>query len=153
MGKKHLIVEVGEILKQRGLKLVTAESCTGGGLGYWFTTIPGSSAWFDRGFITYSNAAKKEMLQVKNKTLEKHGAVSEAVVCEMAQGALQNSAAQISIAITGMADPPVGTVWIAWGTQAGTFAKQYLFSGSRQRIRSLAILTALEELMLLLKKL
>ncbi|KAF3977210.1 MAG: CinA family protein [Methylococcales symbiont of Iophon sp. n. MRB-2018] len=113
--------QLGESLKHKGLKLVTAESCTGGGLAQAITDIAGSSAWFDRGFITYSNQSKIEMLQVKQVSLEKYGAVSKQVALEMIDGALENSDADIAVAVTGIAGPtggseqkPVGTVYIAF---------------------------------------
>ena len=111
---------VGEALKKNNLSLATAESCTGGGLSYWVTSIGGSSHWFERGFVTYSNEAKVEQLSVNPTTIENYGAVSEQTACEMAEGALANSNADITVSITGIAGPnggtpekPVGTVWIA----------------------------------------
>lgn len=152
---EKLAEEVGAALKHRHWKLVTAESCTGGGLSYWITHIAGSSDWFERGFVTYSNAAKVEMLGVNACTLESHGAVSEQTAREMAEGALQRSNAQISIAITGIAGPtggsaqkPVGTVWIAWaGRHLDMKTALEIFSGDRQAIRLGAIKKALEGLL------
>ena len=152
-----LAKEIGFALKKESLMLTTAESCTGGGLSYWITSTPGSADWFDRGFVTYSNAAKIEMLGVKPKTIEMFGAVSKETVQEMAEGALQRSHAQISIAITGIAGPsggstekPVGTVWIAWAKPSSPLqTAKYVFPGGRQKVRTDAIKTALEKLLLL----
>ncbi len=143
---------LGIALKKRRWKLVTAESCTGGGLAYWLTSVAGSSDWFERGLVTYSNASKHALLGVRVSTLEKFGAVSEATAREMAEGALGNSSAQLSIAITGIAGPaggtvekPVGTVWFAWkGVGGKTQAKMSLFSGGREAIREQAIEMALK---------
>ena len=151
---EQLAIEVGAELKNRQWKLVTAESCTGGGLAYWLTSVPGSSEWYERGFVTYSNLAKKQCLGVKAETLDQFGAVSEHTAREMAEGALQSSNANISIAITGIAGPdggtaekPVGTVWIAYsGIHTNTQAIQYFFSGNRQAIREKSIQTVLEYL-------
>jgi nicotinamide-nucleotide amidase len=152
---KALVLKTAHALKQSHLKLVTAESCTGGGLSYWLTSIAGSSDWFDRGFVVYSNAAKIEMLGVHSKTLEELGAVSAQTAREMAEGALHHSHADISIAITGIAGPtggtpekPTGTVWIAWAAKgAPTEELAYLFPGDRQAIRLQAIIKALEKLL------
>lgn len=124
-----------------------AESCTGGGLSALITEIPGSSQWFDRGFITYSNQAKIDMLGVSAKLINTEGAVSEAVAKAMALGALNFSQAQVSIAITGIAGPeggspekPVGTVWIAWAHSPDVVTAQcFLFEGDRHAIREQAI--------------
>ncbi len=138
--------ELGQALKQRGMMLALAESCTGGMVAEVVTSIAGSSGWFDRGFVTYSNAAKIDMLDVYGKTLEAFGAVSEQTAAEMAAGALKNSAAQIAGSITGIAGPdggspekPVGTVCFAWAMQgqpAATCTRH--FKGDRQSIREQA---------------
>jgi nicotinamide-nucleotide amidase len=138
---------------------VTAESCTGGGIAYACTEIAGSSDWFDRGFVTYSNAAKQQMLSVSDVSLSKHGAVSECIAKEMAIGALAKSEAQISAAITGIAGPsggtekiPVGTIWIAFaGKHFAPFAECHHLQGSRTAIREQAILLVLQKLLLLLQ--
>lgn len=151
----QLAITVGETLKKQQLVLTTAESCTGGGLSYWITSVAGSSAWFDRGFVTYSNASKMAMLNVKSETLNQHGAVSEQTAIEMAEGALKNSAADISISITGIAGPdggsaekPVGTVWIGMASNVfQTFAFVNVFKGDRQSIRDQVIVTALQKLL------
>ena len=147
--KKSLIniaQELGTALKVRGFVLALAESCTGGMVAQAVTSIAGSSAWFDRGFVTYSNAAKIEMLGVSAQTLEKFGAVSEEVAKEMALGALKNSHAQIAGSITGIAGPdggsaekPVGTVCFAWASiNTQTEAITIKFTGNREEIRQQA---------------
>src|SRR3989344_8581933 len=117
---EQLCIQLSDELKKRQWRLVTAESCTGGGLSYWITRIPGSSNWFERGFVTYSNLAKEECLGLNSQTINHFGAVSEQTVRDMAEGALRFSKAEISAAITGIAGPdggtqdkPVGTVWMA----------------------------------------
>ena len=155
---KELVLEVSDTLKQHRLKLTTAESCTGGGLSYWLTSVPGSSVWFERGFVTYSNAAKNEMLGVSFQILEEFGAVSEETARAMAKGALQFSSADFSIAITGIAGPdggspekPVGTVWIAWaGKDFNIMTQVFVFRGDRQAIRLAAMVKAVEGLLSLL---
>lgn len=145
---------LGEKLKKKGWKLVTAESCTGGGVAYYITSIPGSSDWFDRSFVTYSNNAKIQMLNVNPNTLEHFGAVSEETAREMAEKSLHHSQAQVSIAITGIAGPtgetpekPIGTVWIAFsGTHLKTHSQCFQFLGTRIEIREQAIFTALQKL-------
>ena len=144
--------QLGEQLKQHKQILATAESCTGGGVASAITDIAGSSGWFDRAFVTYSNDAKMEMLGVSAETLEQHGAVSEEVVEEMARGALNHSRATIAIAISGIAGPdggtelkPVGTVCFAWLDKSGWLRKETcLFSGDRAAIRQAAVLHALQ---------
>lgn len=155
----ELAVEVGHALKTRGWMLTLAESCTGGGVSEIVTSVAGSSAWFDRGFVTYSNDAKIDMLGVNPKTLESHGAVSEETVREMAAGALDHSAAHISVAISGIAGPdggtpqkPVGTVYFAWGIKDGqVHAERRQFHGDRQSIRHQAGVHALQFLLELLR--
>lgn len=151
---KQLALNLGEELKKRKWMLTTAESCTGGGLAYYITHIPGSSEWFDRGFVTYTNSAKKEMLGVQSMTLDVFGAVSEQTAREMSEGALKNSQAQMSIAITGIAGPdggtpdkPVGTVWFAWSrSDTKTKTAVDILNGTRQEIRKQSITFALEKL-------
>jgi len=148
---KQLTEEVAALLIKHQKKLVTAESCTGGWVAKCCTDMAGSSAWFERGFVTYSNQAKQDQLSVAAATLEKNGAVSLAVVEEMALGALNHSQANISVAITGIAGPdggtetkPVGTVWIAWGLQnAGVHSICFQFDGDRDSIRRQAVFEAL----------
>ena len=148
-----LAIRVGELLKQQHNFLAVAESCTGGWLSETITAIAGSSAWFDRGFITYSNQAKQDMLGVRLATLTQFGAVSAQTAIEMAEGALTHSEAQCTIAITGIAGPeggtiekPVGTVWIAWAAIGKvTRAVCYQLRGDRAAIRRQAVRCALEE--------
>jgi nicotinamide-nucleotide amidase len=150
---------LGRACRRRGVDVATAESCTGGGAAEAITRISGSSAWFERGFVTYTNLAKKEMLGVSRRTLARHGAVSEEVAREMAAGALERSAADASVAITGIAGPtggtrakPVGLVWFAWGTRRGTLqARRFRFRGNRASIRRQAVVVALRGLIDLLR--
>jgi nicotinamide-nucleotide amidase len=145
----------GEALKRRGSVLASAESCTGGWLSAAITSIPGSSEWFDRGFVTYSNAAKQDMLGVGQDTLERFGAVSEQVACEMVAGALARSRAGVALAITGIAGPgggsaakPVGTVCFAWalaGQAVRTTTRH--FSGDRTAVRRQSVEFALQTLL------
>ena len=152
MELETLSEQVGEILLVRHLMLVTAESCTGGWVAQTITARSGSSQWFERGFVTYSNAAKMELLGVQSATLERHGAVSEETVREMAEGALTHSHAQIAVAVSGIAGPgggslekPVGTVCLAWaGTGSATRARRVQFSGNREAVRLQAVTTALQ---------
>lgn len=142
---------LGQRLLARGEWLTAAESCTGGWLAQSVTSIAGSSGWFERGFVTYSNAAKMEMLGVPATTLERHGAVSEATARAMAQGALDHSHADWAVAITGIAGPggatpdkPVGTVCFAWARQgAGCQAQTRHFSGDRAAVREQSVRHAL----------
>jgi nicotinamide-nucleotide amidase len=151
-GFDQLAADVGAVLKARDWLLVTAESCTGGGIGEAVTRIAGSSQWFDRGFITYSNHAKQEMLGVSPQTLLQFGAVSEETAREMALGALTRSRAHIALAVTGIAGPdggstqkPVGTVCFAWAVKDGHPVSQTRhFGGGRDEVRRLAIEAALQ---------
>ena len=157
---KQLVLETAKELTKRKLRLATAESCTGGGLSYWLTSVAGSSDWFERGYVTYSNTAKIEMLGVKDSTLKKYGAVSEETAREMAEEARHLSQADLSIAITGIAGPdggsmekPVGSVWLAWsGKNFKTVAQLYIFTGDRQAVRLASIAKAMEELLALLAR-
>ena len=131
---------VGEVLQLQGLVLVTAESCTGGGLASAITEVPGCSAWFDRGFVTYSNLSKVELLEVEPQLLYEQGAVSEAVVRAMVQGALNHSVADLAVAISGVAGPqggtpekPVGTVYIALADLKQTICRHYSYRWDRKR--------------------
>lgn len=147
-----LAAQVGDVLKAHGLMLVSAESCTGGGVAHALTEIAGSSAWFERGFVTYSNESKRELLDVQQETLIQHGAVSEAVVREMVAGALLHSHAQVALAVSGIAGPgggtaekPVGTVWFAWGFKHGIcVARHQYLHGDRAAIRAHAVNIALQ---------
>ena len=146
-----LSVAVGRALAARGLLLATAESCTGGWIAEVVTATAGSSAWFERGFVTYSNAAKEDMLGVRAQTLASHGAVSEATVCEMVRGALAASRAQVALAVSGIAGPgggsahkPVGTVCFAWGLAGGIpHSATCHFAGDRSAVRQQAVRHAL----------
>lgn len=152
---QNLATQVGEILLQRGEMLALAESCTGGWLGQVATAIPGSSRWFERGFVTYSNHAKIQMLGVPEKQVSAHGAVSQPVVEYMAAGALENSMAQWSIAVSGVAGPdggtqarPVGTVWIAWARlDKAPEAQRCNFSGDRDAVRRASVEQAYQGLL------
>lgn len=146
--------QLGQALKTQNWQLVTAESCTGGWVAEAITAVPGSSSWFDRGFVTYSNIAKQEMLGVKAQTLAQYGAVSEQTAKEMAEGAIAHSQANIAVAITGIAGPdggslhnPVGTVWLAWaGKSLTTLTQLYHFHGDRYTIRLHSVQQALKGL-------
>ena len=150
--------QLGIQLAQKRLTLVTAESCTGGWISKLVTDIPGSSAWFDRGFVTYSNQAKVETLGVSEEIINKHGAVSEQAALEMARGALHHSAANISIAVSGIAGPgggsrekPVGFVCFAWLQLSGfERAESICFEGDREQIRFQAAHYVLHRLLELL---
>jgi len=143
--------KVGRRLKASGAKLATAESCTGGWVAQAVTAISGSSAWFERGFVTYSNEAKQEMLGVKRATLKKHGAVSEETAREMAKGALKKSRATIAVAVTGVAGPtggtpgkPVGMVCFSWATKKSLRSETRRFRGNRERVRRQSVVHALK---------
>jgi nicotinamide-nucleotide amidase len=149
-----LAVRLGTLLLARGLRLVTAESCTGGWVAKVVTDVAGSSAWFDRGFVTYSNAAKESMLGVRAETLDAEGAVSESVVLEMVAGALGASQAQAAVAVSGIAGPgggssakPVGTVWLAWSVPDGPpWTRCMHVDGDRDQVRGVAVRAALSGL-------
>ena len=143
--------ELGARLHARGWQLTTAESCTGGGIAAAVTAISGSSAWFDRGFVTYSNAAKIDMLGVSPDTLATEGAVSEATVREMAAGALARSQAHVAVAVSGIAGPtggtadkPVGLVCCAWSLRGQPVRSVRLqFGGDRAAVRRATVIHAL----------
>lgn len=146
----HLIEQLSKGLIAQNLSMTTAESCTGGSIAMALTELAGSSQWFERGFVTYSNKAKHEMLRVNNATLEAHGAVSEQVVREMVLGAIDHSDSHLAVAVSGVAGPgggsddkPVGTVWIAWGNSTNLNAMCYLFKGDRAAIRQKTVEQAL----------
>ncbi|MDO8890463.1 MAG: nicotinamide-nucleotide amidase [Sulfurimicrobium sp.] len=155
----RLAEETGQALKARGWMLVTAESCTGGWVGEAVTAVAGSSSWYDRGFITYTNASKQEMLGVQPETLQHNGAVSEETVREMAAGALLHSQAHISLAISGIAGPgggspdkPVGTVCFAWSIKNGPLkSERRVFAGDREAVRQQAVFHALQGVLALLQ--
>ncbi|WP_269935036.1 nicotinamide-nucleotide amidase [Serratia liquefaciens] len=149
---RKLSVAVGEKLKANGQWITCAESCTGGAIAKAITDIAGSSAYFDRGFVTYSNTAKHELLGVAEATLNAHGAVSEEVVREMAQGALHAARANLALSVSGIAGPdggsvqkPVGTVWFGFAESSGrVLAKKMQFSGDRDAVRLQATIFALQ---------
>lgn len=141
---------LAHLMPKIGWKLATAESCTGGLIAAHCTDVPGSSDWFERGFVTYSNAAKTELLGVDAALIATHGAVSEPVVRAMARGALAHSCAQVAVAVTGIAGPgggsadkPVGTVWLAWATATRLESTCQLFAGDRRAVREASVAYAL----------
>ena len=152
--------QLAELFLKISSKLATAESCTGGGLAEILTRIPGSSAWFERGFVTYSNEAKEEMLRVPMDTIQQYGAVSEETAGAMARGAIENSRADYSVAITGVAGPdggtedkPVGTVCLGWCKRDGECTTTRIcFDGDRLKIREQSCLLAIQGLIDLLQK-
>ena len=152
--------QVGVLLTSKHLRLVTAESCTGGWIGQSITAIAGSSGWYECGFITYSNQAKHRMLGVQATTLLKYGAVSEQTAREMVSGALKMSTAQVAVSITGIAGPgggskekPVGMVCLAWELKQSTIhSTTHFFSGDREAIRRQAVAIALRGTIELLEK-
>jgi nicotinamide-nucleotide amidase len=147
-------VPLGDLLARLGLRLAVAESCTGGWLAKVLTDVAGSSAWFDRGFVTYSNAAKQDMLGVRAETLDAHGAVSEPVVAEMASGALRRAGVEVAVAISGVAGPgggtpdkPVGTVCLAWAWPGSRLSTRRLqFAGDRDAVRRQSVQAAIDGL-------
>ena len=159
----QLSEQVGLALKARGATVTTAESCTGGWVAKAITDIAGSSAWFERGFVTYSNEAKAQMIGVREETLAQHGAVSEPVVVEMAIGALKAARAHFAVSISGIAGPdggsdekPVGTVWFGWAwrekAEIKTAARCWCFPGDRNAVRCQAVLKGLDGLIAILTK-
>jgi nicotinamide-nucleotide amidase len=150
---------LAKICVNKSIKITAAESCTGGGVAFELTKIPGSSLWFERGFVTYSNLAKIQMLGVNEQSIDQFGAVSEEIAKQMAEGALKASSATVSLSITGIAGPeggslekPVGTCWFAWsGAAFETLAKQKIFVGDRNSVRSQAILFSLKKLLQLIE--
>jgi nicotinamide-nucleotide amidase len=147
-----LVDNIAAVMGRYQLMLTTAESCTGGGVAQALTSVPGSSQWFERGFVTYSNRAKEEMLGVPDLLLHQFGAVSEQTARAMAEGALRHSHAQVSLAITGITGPgggvldkPVGTVWLAWaalGQETRSHCEH--FQGDREQVRTQAVLASLQ---------
>lgn len=152
----ELAVQLGQMLKQRGWRVTCAESCTGGGVAAAITAIAGSSDWFDAGFVTYSNAMKQQLLKVSVDTLNSHGAVSQKVVEQMANGAIVLAGAEVAVAVSGIAGPdggstdkPVGTVWFAWAGPDRLATKRCLFSGDRAAVQEQAVVEALRGLLAL----
>ncbi|HBZ17479.1 MAG TPA: nicotinamide-nucleotide amidase [Pantoea sp.] len=152
---QHLSRHIGEQLKRRKATVTAAESCTGGWIAKVFTDISGSSAWFERGFVTYSNEAKQQMVGVHRTTLEQYGAVSEQTVREMASGARQAASAEYAISVSGIAGPdggsvdkPVGTVWFAIaGPERRVLAQRKIFAGDRDAVRRQSVAWALQTLL------
>ena len=148
----ELAAQVGIALRTRSRTLAIAESCTGGWIAKIITDVPGSSGWFDRGFVTYSNAAKTDLLGVRAATIAEHGAVSAEVVAEMAAGALERSPADLVIAVSGIAGPeggtpdkPIGTVYLAWALRGGPVQTEIRhFPGNRDAVRLEAVAAALQ---------
>lgn len=157
--RNQTINQLAQYLSKNSAFLATAESCTGGGIAQALTAVAGSSAWFDAGFVTYSNQAKSRMLNVPETMIDLHGAVSQAVVRAMVAGAVANSEASYAVAVSGVAGPgggspekPVGTVWIAWGGYSDSEseaiqAECFLFDGDREAVREQTIDMALSRLL------
>ncbi|MDY7579861.1 CinA family protein [Herbaspirillum sp. RTI4] len=152
--RNNLAARLGDALNTRKLVLTTAESCTGGGVAQAITDIAGSSAWFDCGFVTYSNASKNELLDIPEALIAQHGAVSEEIAAAMAEGALANSSANVSLSTTGIAGPggavpgkPVGTVCFAWTIGDRTQTERLVFDGDRQSVREQSVLHAMQGLL------
>lgn len=154
----RLVEDLATALLARGWMLATAESCTGGLIAGACTDLAGSSNWLERGFVSYSNAAKSELLGVDAALIARHGAVSEPVARAMAQGALQHSKAQCALAVTGIAGPgggsadkPVGTVWFAWATPQGVRSEVQRLDGDRAQVRSATVQHSLAVLLSLVQ--
>lgn len=148
---KALAEQVATLVQQKALMVVTAESCSGGWIAKTLTDLPGSSAWFDAGVVTYSYGAKESLLGVNPRTLERTGAVSEETALEMVSGALSRFGAGVAVAVTGIAGPsggtpekPVGTVWISWKRRGGyAYAQLFHFDGDREAVRRQTVAAAL----------
>ena len=150
----ELAAELGRRLQLLNAHVTTAESCTGGGIAEAITRIPGSSAWFEAGYVTYSNRQKSQQLEVPAELFEKVGAVSREVVEAMTQGAQRKSLARFAVAVSGVAGPdggspskPVGTVWLAWGVGETLISEQRFFAGNRDEVRRQTVKAALEGLL------
>ncbi|AEK63522.1 competence/damage-inducible CinA C-terminal domain protein [Collimonas fungivorans] len=153
-----LAAQVGRTLQARNWFLSTAESCTGGGVSQAITEIAGSSEWFDCGFVTYSNASKTELLDIPEAEIAQHGTVSEEIAAAMAEGALANSNADVSVSTTGIAGPggavpgkPVGTVCFGWSVGHRTHTERLVFAGDRHAVREQTVIHALQGLLRFLK--
>ena len=154
MNTRALCEQLARALQQRGWMMATAESCTGGMIAARCTDLAGSSLWFERGFVTYSNAAKTELLGVPADTIVQDGAVSESVARAMASGAVAHAQAQVSAAVTGIAGPsggspdkPVGTVWFAWQVDGQLSSELRRFAGDRASVREATVVHALQGLL------
>ena len=164
LSKQELVAPVSirllaDLMLKNGFFLATAESCTGGMIAVACTDLAGSSTWLERGFVTYSNAAKTELLGVDAALIAQHGAVSEPVARAMAFGAIRHSHAQVSVAVTGVAGPtggspdkPVGTVWFAWSVCGSLQSEMMCFNGDRASVRQATVQHAISKLLTLLKK-
>ena len=148
------VLALADALRARGWRIASAESCTGGLIAAACTSVAGSSDWFERGFVTYSNEAKTDLLGVESALVQRHGAVSEEVARAMAEGALRHAPVQLAVAVTGIAGPggavpgkPVGTVWLAWGTAAGLHAERLQLDGDRGAVRAATVAAALRRLL------
>lgn len=162
LSNQELLVHIpsgplADLMLKRQWMLATAESCTGGMIAAACTELAGSSAWFERGFVTYSNEAKSDMLGVPAELITTHGAVSEPVARAMASGALQHSRAQVALSVTGIAGPsggspdkPVGTVWFGWATPDGVWSDMQRFDGDRAAVRAATLRHSLTRLVELL---
>jgi nicotinamide-nucleotide amidase len=157
-GTVALVQQLATQLLARGWMLATAESCTGGLIAGACTDLAGSSAWLERGFVSYSNAAKSQMLGVDTAVIAQHGAVSEPVARAMAQGALQHAQAQVALAVTGVAGPgggsaekPVGTVWFGWAFDGRVLSEVQHFAGDRAAVRQATVQHSLQRLLELLQ--
>ena len=144
------VLALADALRAKGWRIATAESCTGGLIAAACTSVAGSSDWFERGFVTYSNEAKQELIGVPAALIAAHGAVSEEVARAMVAGALAHAPVQLAVAVTGIAGPggavpgkPVGTVWLAWGTAAGVHAERLQLAGDRGAVRAGTVHAAL----------
>jgi nicotinamide-nucleotide amidase len=153
-----LAAQVGRTLQARNWFLSTAESCTGGGVSQAITEIAGSSEWFDCGFVTYSNASKTELLDIPEAEIAQHGTVSEEIAAAMAEGALANSNADVTVSTTGIAGPggavpgkPVGTVCFGWSVGHRTHTERLVFAGDRHAVREQTVIHALQGLLRFLK--
>ena len=149
-----LATKVGSALQAKGLTLATAESCTGGGVSMAVTEVAGSTAWFDCGFVVYSNVSKTELLDVSAALIAQNGTVSEEVAAAMAEGALANSSADVALSTTGIAGPtgavpgkPVGTVCFGWAWGDHTYTERLVFQGDRQAVREQTVVHALQGLL------
>ncbi|MCD6044979.1 MAG: amidohydrolase, PncC family domain protein [Gammaproteobacteria bacterium] len=159
MNIEHIALQLGKLLQDKNLLLATAESCTGGWIAKTITSLPTSSCCLDRGFVTYSEVSKQEMLDVDPQSIEKYGAVSEVVAQQMAEGALNNSHAQVSLAVTGVAGPtqdgsgtPIGTIWFAWARLNAPTITEYLhLEGNRNEVCAQCVQHSLNRLLEILE--
>jgi len=154
MDTTTVCTQLAAALETRGWMMATAESCTGGMIAARCTDLSGSSRWFERGFVTYSNAAKSELIDVPETLIAQHGAVSEPVALAMARGAVQHAHVQVSVAVTGIAGPtggtpekPVGTVWFAWCVGDQLSSQRMVFTGDRSAVREATVAHALQGLL------